>query len=183
MAFINEFEMRLLRPAEAFEMIDCEEDLVTMRKCIDDATNPFIEVKEEAKKEVAKRYSEKAATIISRLKTFNDQNERYSLACIISKLMGEDISSLFVPVRKSDSEIIFTKWCCIVPDTCMNSHNYSIGCPILVDHGDVCMNSNGLTGNHMDMKMSALHIATEKEIDVFMESVKKHTIGQLKKAV
>ncbi len=147
-----------------FQMIGRRNATITIKT----ATDELRKVMHKEEKMDA-QLSDKAKKIKEYLASWGPPGAKH--AVILSILLGEDIT---IEDTNKVMPIIFCS--CVVPIVNPNSHNYTIGEPVVVILGSPgkesrCLRSDGTVGNVYNMGEKHSRVASDEEVDNFISQV------------
>lgn len=117
------------------------------------------------KGEEAPDWFETHAELKDRWYRIGDSDVRKFLSGFIKEMHGIDLPTRLDGEGESGTSISFTTGCIVVPTRCPNSHNYTIGVPIVNKDGTrfYQFGSKEVTGNSLTNKVNCLRLPTIEE--------------------
>ena len=87
--------------------------------------------------------------------------------------IASEISGQKVKIERKTRSCSTTSWApktLIVPLTCENNHNYTLGVPALTSSSAILRSAANVVGNYMDVAADAWRYATDEEIEGFVKT-------------
>lgn len=141
---------------------------------IDDAISDFVNQLRDKSKEFIhasktgtplSREAVKYEKILKKMVRNCDRDVCIGIAKILTVLIGETVK---IPVGGKG----YSKYMIVVPRSDNGGHDYKIGDPLMIWHGDMAMDFNCRRGNHLPpMSERDCTLGTEEEVDRFYDTI------------